>query len=125
MLVIRDAQLQVFRDHSLQRFERRLKEHVQEALAAAGISFTEEVLQDQIVLGMKSARELGLIAERDVARYITIVCSVLAGFTTEPLPKPALHVLRAPNQEPREKLDRFEGWARAYRRETLKEDIGA
>src|SRR5215471_6918201 len=119
MLVIRDAQLQVFRDHSLQRFERRLKEHVREALAAAGIGFTEEVLREQIVLGMKSSRELGLVTERDVARYITIVCSVLAGFTSEPHPKAALHILRAPNQEPREKLDRFEGWARDYRRETL------
>jgi hypothetical protein len=125
MLVIREAQLQVFRDLSRQRFEQRLKQYVREALVAAGIAFTEEVLQDQIELGMKNARELGLIAERDVARYIAIVCSVLAGFTPESHPRPALHILRAPGQEPREKLDRFEEWARAYRREVMEEDPGA
>ncbi len=106
MLVIRDAQFEAVSRALDAEFRAKLTRHLQ-----GHAPFRRDSdIQDQISLGMKQAREYGLIREIDVVRFIEAMCVYLGGFTAEPLPKPALAILYGYRTDPEARLNRFIRW---------------
>ena len=109
MLVIREAQLQVFRSALEAEFRRKLGRHLQGRCKR----LSDSDIENQISLGIARAKEHGLVREIDVARFVEAVCVHLGGFTAEPFPKPALAILFGYRTDPDAKLKRFLQWCQS------------
>jgi phosphoglycolate phosphatase-like HAD superfamily hydrolase len=106
MLVIRDAQLEVFRAALQAEFREKLRRH----LRGRCPRLNDSDIPVQITLGMAQAKEYGIVREIDVARFIEAVCVYRGGFAAEPFPKPALAILYGYRTDPDARLDRFIHW---------------
>jgi hypothetical protein len=119
MLTIRKEQMFCFEEAQRTAFIQRVQADLRKALTEAAVAFTEPVLCRQVEIGVQRASEIGLCTERDVARYIRVVCCELNGFTGTQHPPAARAVLMRYGMDATSKLDRFEAWARAFRRSAL------
>jgi hypothetical protein len=73
MLTIRQDQAEVFRQNALRKFEDRMITHIgkffPKEFAALGEAKTRETIQ----YGIKRAKSYGIVAERDVCKYIDLM----------------------------------------------------
>lgn len=111
MLTIRSAQLTVFEKNKQQTFEDKLAGHLEAYLGAKGLRPGPEYIRDQIRRGLALCDDFGLDRQCDVARYFEIALGAAGGFTEEPLPKDAMHILYGYRVDPELKLKQFEAWA--------------
>lgn len=121
MFRIRDEQLLVFEGYRRRDFEQRLTRFLRHCLIERGVEFDEDVLQQQIQIGLEHSANFDIITERDIAHFLEIVCTVLVGFGPAGMPADALRILEARAVPSNERLDRFATWAADYRRDVLRE----
>ena len=112
MLTIRLSQIESFERDAMKRFRGRLAEHVARVLADHG-SGASMISSDQMVdRGIPMAMGFNLRTERDIARFLTILCEAFGQIPERPLPRRALASLTAYDRNAAERLDAFEAWAR-------------
>jgi hypothetical protein len=120
MLVIRREQMGAFEEQRRRNFKQRLAAHIEALLAGNGMHMAAAELRDTIEKGMKAAPDYGLIAERDVARYIEIACVYLGGLRSQEQRKEALAILYSYGLDPSVKLDRYQRWAELQQAESTR-----
>lgn len=72
MLIIRKEQMEALDAYMLQSFKRRLADHLTAVLPARAATLGPEGVAVVIDQGIENAKRLGIVAERDVARYIDL-----------------------------------------------------
>jgi hypothetical protein len=110
MMVIRDAQMQVFRRQLEDDFHRRLRNHLRNILPPG--KFTDTELDGHIRAGIEQARDCGLSRECDAAQFVEAVCLHLDGFPPGGLPKQIRPALYSHGIHPSVKIERFIDWCR-------------
>ena len=73
MLVIRDDQMEVFKDHMAKRFENQMIQHVTLYFPEDCKALGQEKVREVIVYGLNRAETYDLLLEYDVSRYINLM----------------------------------------------------
>jgi hypothetical protein len=73
MLTIRQEQADAFRQEALQNFEDRMIEHVSKFFPKEFGALGEAKVRETIEYGIKRADSYGIVAERDVCKYVELV----------------------------------------------------
>src|SRR5271155_2430718 len=105
MLVIRESQLEVFRNHLEDDFRRRLCRRIRAAIPDNIMDAGQ--IETSVVAGIRQARDCGFEREKDIARFVEAICAYLGGFPGTGLPKPLLPILYAYRADPEIKLQRL------------------
>ena len=90
MLVIRREQMEALRQHAIDGFKQRLRPLVGHA---GGVEPDANAVAARIDREIAFARGFGFTRERDIARYVEIVCTAFPE-SGRSLPKPALRILQ-------------------------------
>jgi|SRR5580692_2988489 hypothetical protein len=72
MFTLREKQMEVFVLIELKKFEDRVLEHVREFFPRKIENLSEENIREGIQYGIKRAAVYGIVAERDVLKYIDL-----------------------------------------------------
>jgi len=72
MLTIRQDQIEIFRQVALSEFEHRMLEHIGKFFPRQIETLGETGMRELIRHGIKRAEGYGIIAERDVCKYIDV-----------------------------------------------------
>ncbi len=104
ILEIREAQMAAFREALGASFRSRLEKHLIE------LDIPSAMIEEHLECGIRAAAELGIVAERDVARWIELMLRHQHSASLDSLPKSARNLLMAYGVPANEKLDRFSMW---------------
>jgi hypothetical protein len=111
MLIIRQAQMDVFHRMMEEDFQRRVRLRIREAIPE--IVMDDGQLEANAASAIRQARECGFMREVDIVRFVEILFLYFGGVPKAGLPKPVLPVLYSYRTDPELKLRRFEEWCRS------------
>lgn len=84
MLIIRDEQMAVFREHALKKFELQMVSHFNRYLPKQTKALGNKDLRSLIRDGMNKATIYGFAIEYDMSRYIALMLLLGPQFDTDP-----------------------------------------
>ena len=109
--MIRDEQMAVFRNRLEGDFRRRLFERLKQVRDVSLPTLTDDRLSDQMERGLRSGRRF-FSRERDLARYLEIVLTLMGGWSGDDHPQPAIDLLTSGAVPGQRRLDHLEIWLR-------------
>ena len=107
MLTLRTEQLRILGRTLQERFEARMARYLRRAYAKYVSNWSDEWLFGLIEHATNDAREYGVTAERDVARYIGYAVTYGREFHLKPW---AAEILQTPKINGRQKMDRLDAY---------------
>jgi hypothetical protein len=106
MLIIRQEQLEVLRQHVTERFIERLSIHLRESFP--GLTPAESLIQAQAAFD--AGRRFQIMSESAVADFAVAVCRHCGGFPLPPLPRQVMATLEAVSIPAAGRIRRFRDW---------------
>jgi hypothetical protein len=115
MLMIRKEQIDAFRRPAIQDFENRMIEHIAKFFPKQFAEFGEQKMRLTIQYGIKRAESYGIVAERDVCKYVNLMVACGRDFDRDPALPWARRVLYDPTvEEPSDRTERLFNVAMEY-----------
>ncbi|MFC1712435.1 hypothetical protein ACFL6S_02135 [Candidatus Poribacteria bacterium] len=99
MLEIRKEQMEVFEQAAVKNFEDRVIEHLEESFPKRCSALGEARVRGIIRYGWEQAKGYGLISERGVCLYVTLIFALGSGFDADPQLPWAAEALKDDNIE--------------------------
>jgi hypothetical protein len=99
MLTIRREQIDAFRRPAILDFENRMIEHIAKFFPKLFAELGEEKMRLTIQYGIKRAESYGIVAERDVCKYVNLMVACGRDFDRDPALPWARRVLNDPRVE--------------------------
>jgi hypothetical protein len=110
MLKIRETQLKALSEYTLRQFESRMVIHLRANFSEQTKSLSAAELQTTVHLGVGTASSYLVTTEDDVRRYLEYVAMYGVDFDTNPLCAWAYEILRTPELNGAEKMDRIDAY---------------
>lgn len=123
MLVIRDAQMQAFREAQVRRFENDAVQHLERVLPDRCREMGAGAVRESVQLAIRQTQVYGLDREYDVLRYLHCMCVLGFGFDQDPRYPWAKELLTKPGLRSERKMDLVTD--RATDAELLRANAGA
>jgi hypothetical protein len=108
MFSIRCEQIEIFRAPAIKAFEDRMLTHLNKFFPAQCKGAGEAELRETISYGIKCAARYGIIAERDVCKYIDLMVVYGRDFDRDPKLPWVVQILHDPaGRDPGDTVDRL------------------
>jgi hypothetical protein len=105
MLVIRQAQLAMFREHLLGNFKLKAAAHLKENFPEECEQLGEEGVRERVSTGMTHCEHYGLTDEFQILQFLNLTMLLGPDFHKEPA---FAEILNSPTLDARTKLDRMD-----------------
>jgi hypothetical protein len=104
MLIIRPAQMEVFREEALRSFEKEMVVHLRNSFPTAASEMNDSALLSAIQAGIRKAASYGIKRVPDVRTFLEYVICYGPNFDVDPTTEWAGQVLRDKTRNPSEKM---------------------
>ncbi len=108
MLVIRNQQMQAFREAALTDFVKRMAAHLRQACPEPTRKLAEPELHGRIRAGIEKAEKFGVTDENDVRRYLEYVAELGPEFPDAPGHAWAAEILKIQDLSGTKKMNRID-----------------
>jgi hypothetical protein len=124
MFKIRREQKEVFAAMSVDEFQRKVRIHLQACFPERCRQLGEAEMSNAVLRGMDRARALGLVSERDVCKYLSLVFACGEGFDGEAGVPGARAILAPKSISPEDRLEQLYQAALVHLRAPTAADAG-
>lgn len=108
MLIIRKTQMEALGDYRYKQFENRMVVHLNKFFNKTCVEMGEVKTRELIRKGVERAAKYEIVSERDVCKFIDVMCSVGERFDEDPTLPWAKHILRDKTlKSPRRRMEKL------------------
>lgn len=104
-MIIRNAQMETFREYSMQGYETRMLPHLRDLFPEAVEELGEEETREVIRAGVEMAAGYGIETEQDVGQFLTLMFLHSFEFDCDDSLPGAHQILTRPGLEPEQRLE--------------------